>query len=124
MDFGASNHMVGITFLFSSYDTNTYTHKVSISNGKQLLVVGSNDVKVPNGTLNDVFHVQGMPINFLSIYRAYQKYCKFESWLDKYVLKDIKHNFKVVLIMMLVYISLLVLIDVKSTFLFLYSSCR
>ena len=37
-----------------------------------------------------------MPINLLSIYRACQKGFKFEAWPDKYVLKDINQNFKVV----------------------------
>ena len=37
-----------------------------------------------------------MPINLLSIYRACQKGYKFEAWPDKYALKDINHNFKVV----------------------------
>ena len=46
--------------------------------------------------MEDDFHVQGMPINFLSIYRVGWKGYKFEVWLGKYVLKYIKHNFKVV----------------------------
>ena len=44
-----------------------------------------------------MFHVQGIPINFVSIYHACEKgYLKFESWHDKYVLKDIKHNFEII----------------------------
>jgi len=95
MDFGASNHMSRTASLFSSYYTHKHTsQKFSIGDGKQLSVIGSRNVKVPNGTLEYVFHVQGMPINFLSIYRACQKGYKFEEWIDKYVLKDIKYNFK------------------------------
>ena len=42
--------------LFSSYDTNKLTsQKVSISDGKQVSIVGSSDVKFPNGTLNMFF---------------------------------------------------------------------
>ena len=37
-----------------------------------------------------------MTINFLSIYRTCQKGYKFEAWPNKYVWKDIKHNFKIV----------------------------
>ena len=44
-------------------------------------------INVANGTLEDVFHVENMPINLLYIYHACQK---------GYVLKDINHNFKVV----------------------------
>ena len=36
-----------------------------------------------------------MPINLLSIYCACQKAYKFEAWPSRYVLKDIKNNFKI-----------------------------
>jgi hypothetical protein len=39
-----------------------------------------------------VFHVEGMPIDFLYVYRACQKWYKFEAWLDRYVLKDNNNN--------------------------------
>jgi hypothetical protein len=45
----------------------------SLGDGKQLDVIGSSNVQVTNGQLEDVFHVQNMPINLLSIYRACQK---------------------------------------------------
>jgi hypothetical protein len=97
MDSGASNHMTGTASLFTSYDNNKHTtQKVSISDGKQLSVVGSGNIQVPNGVLEDVFHVEGMPINLLSVYHACQKGYKFEAWPDRYVLKDIKNNFKIV----------------------------
>jgi hypothetical protein len=42
--------------------------KVLISVGNNLLVVGSSNVDVPNGVLEDVFNVEGMPsICFLFI---------------------------------------------------------
>ena len=69
---------------------------MSIGNGKQLDVIGFGNVKVTNGQLEDVFHVQNMPINLLPIYRACQKGYKFEVWPNKYVLKVINQNFKVV----------------------------
>ena len=97
MDSGASKHMTGDASLFSTYDNNTHTsQKVSIGDGKQLSVIGSGNVNVSNGTLESVFHVKDMPINLLSVYRACQNGFKFEAWPDKYVLKDIKNNFKVV----------------------------
>jgi hypothetical protein len=37
-----------------------------------------------------------MPINLLSVYHACQKGYKFEAWPNRYVLKDIKNNFKIV----------------------------
>ena len=37
-----------------------------------------------------------MPINLLFIYFPCEKGYKFEAWPDKYVLKDISHNFKLV----------------------------
>ena len=73
MDYGASNHMFGTTYLFNSHGNKNYTeHKVSISDGNHILVLGFGNVNVPNGTLEDLFHVQGIPINLLSIYRACQ----------------------------------------------------
>ena len=97
MDFGASKHMTRNDSLFTSYDNNKHSsQKVSIGDGKQLDVIGSDNVKVTNGQLEDVFHVQNVPINSLSIYHACQKEYKFEAWPDKYVLKDINQNFKVV----------------------------
>ena len=58
MDFGASNHMTGTTYLFTSYDTNKHTtQKVPVNDGKYLSIVGFGDVKVPNDTLEDVFPV-------------------------------------------------------------------
>jgi len=97
MDSSASNHMYGIASLFSSYDIHKHTsQKISIGDDKQLSVVGSSNVKVLNGTLEDVFHVHSISINFFSIYCVRQKGYTFEAWIDKYVLKDIKHNFKVV----------------------------
>ena len=72
------------------------SHKVSIGDGKQLSITGSGNINVANGQLKDVFHVENMPINLLSIYRACRKGYKFEAWPNKYVLKDINHNFKVV----------------------------
>jgi hypothetical protein len=96
MDYGASNHMFS-TSLFYSYDTHKHTsHKVYISDGNKILVVHSGNAKVPNDTLEYVFHVHDMPINIISIYRSCQKGYEFEAWPDKYALKDIKHKFKVV----------------------------
>ena len=46
------------------------SQKVSIGDGKQLSVIGSSNINVANGQLEDVFHVETMPINFLSIYLA------------------------------------------------------
>jgi hypothetical protein len=83
--------------LFTSYDNNKHSsQKMSIGDGKQLDVIGPGNVQVTNGQLEDVFHVENMPINLLSIYHACQKGYKFEVWLDKYVLKNINQNFKVV----------------------------
>ena len=88
--------MTATTYLFTSYDTKRLTtHKVSISDGKQLSIIGHSNIKVTNGTLEDLFHVQVIPINLLYIY-ACQKGYKFEAYPDKYVLKDINHNFKIV----------------------------
>ena len=71
MNSSASNHMFGIAYLFNSYDTEKYTqYKVSISDGNDLSILGSCSVNVPNGTLEDVFHVQVSHINFISIYCA------------------------------------------------------
>ena len=71
MDFGASKHMTGNAFLFTSYDNNKHiSQKVSIGDGKQLSVIGSVNINVSNGQLEDVFHVENMPINLISIYRA------------------------------------------------------
>jgi hypothetical protein len=47
--------------------------------------------------LEDVFHVEGMPINLLSIYCACQKGYKFDAWTNRYVLKDINNDFKIIL---------------------------
>ena len=97
MDSGAFKHMTGNASLFTSYDNRKHiSQKVSIGDGKQLSVIGSGNVNVTNGQLEDVFHVEHMPINLLSIYHACQKGFKFEAWPDKYVLKDINQNFKVV----------------------------
>jgi len=71
-------------------------HKFSIGDDNFFFVVGSGNIQVPNGILEDIFHVQGMPINFLSIFCACQKGYMFKAWPNKYVLKDIKHNFKLV----------------------------
>ena len=93
----ASKHMNGNASLFTSYDNNKHiSQKVSIEDGKQLFVIGSGNINVANGQLEDVFHVENMPINLLPIYCACQKGYKFEAWPNKYVLKDTHHNFKVV----------------------------
>jgi hypothetical protein len=66
LDLGASNHMTGNASLFTSYDKEKHlAQKVSISDGNNISVVGFGNVDVPNGVLEDVFHVEGMPINFL-----------------------------------------------------------
>ena len=97
MDSGASKHMTGDASLFTSYDNRKHiSQKVSIGDGKQLSVIGSGNVNVTNGQLEDVFHVEHMPIKLLSIYRPCQKGFKFEAWPHKYVVKDINQNFKVV----------------------------
>lgn len=97
MDSGASRHMTGNASLFTSYDTNKHSsQKVSIGDGKQLSVIGSGNINIANGQLEDVFHVQNMPNNLLSIYRACQKGFKFESWPNKYVPKDVDQNYKVI----------------------------
>ena len=97
LDSGASNHMTSFAYLFNSYETKKHTtQKVYISDSNHLSVLGYGDVNVPNSTFEDVFHVQGIPINLLSIFHACQKVYKFESWPDKYKLKDIKHCFKIV----------------------------
>ena len=71
MDFGSSKDMTGNASLFTSYDTNKHSsQKFSIDDGKQLSIIGSGNINVANGQLEDVFHVQSMPINLLSIYRA------------------------------------------------------
>ena len=97
MDSGASEHMTGDASLFTPYENHKHiSQKVSIGDGKQLSVIGSSNVNVTNGQLEDVFHVEHMPINLIFIYRADQKGFKFEAWPNKYVLKDINQNFKVV----------------------------
>ena len=97
MDFGESKHMTGDASLFTSYDNHkNISQKFFIGDGKQLSVIGSDNVNVTSGQLEDVFHVEHIPINILSIYRACQKWFKFEAWLDKYVVKYINQNFKVV----------------------------
>ena len=59
MDYGASNHMSSTNYLFNTYDTKKHTQQnVSIIYGNHVLVLGSCSVNVPNGTLEDVFHVQ------------------------------------------------------------------
>ena len=74
MDYGASKHMTDKASFFTSYDDNKRSsQKVSIGDGKQLDVIGSGNVKVTNGQLENVFHVQNMPTNLLSIYHACQK---------------------------------------------------
>ena len=80
IDSGSSNHMNGSFSLFTSFDSNRNTsQKFSISDDQYLLVMGYGNVKVHNGTLEDVFHVQGTLINFLSIYCASPKSYKFKS---------------------------------------------
>ena len=97
MDSGASKHMTSDASLFTSYDNHKHiSQKVSIGDGKQLFVIDSGNVNVTNGQLEDIFHVEHMPINLISIYCAHQKGFKFEACPDKYVLKDINKNFKVV----------------------------
>ena len=99
MYFGASNHMISLTSLFSYYDTKKNTHhKIYVSDGNHLLVLGSDNVGlgVPNGTFENGFHVQGIPNNLLFIYRACQQCYKFEPWIDKYVLKNINQHSKLV----------------------------
>jgi hypothetical protein len=46
--------------------------------------------------LEDVFHVEDMPINLIFVYHSSQKGYKFEAWPNRYVLKDIKNEFKIV----------------------------
>jgi hypothetical protein len=70
--------------------------KVSISHGDNISIVGFNNVDVPNGVLEDVFHVEGMPNNFIFICQDYKKRYKFEAWLNRYVLKYINNGFKIV----------------------------
>ena len=80
MDSVVSNHVFGTTYLFNSYDTKKHTtHKIPISDGSHLSMLRSCSANVPKGTLKDVFHIQGMPIKFLSIYSACKKGYKFES---------------------------------------------
>ena len=84
MDSGASKHMTSDASLFTSYDNRKHiSQKFFISNGKQLSIIGFGNVNVTNGQLEDVFHVERMPINLLSIYCACQKGFKFEAWPDK-----------------------------------------
>jgi hypothetical protein len=64
MDSGASKHMMENTSLFTSYDNHKHSsQKVSIGDGKQIDIIGFGNVQVTNGQLEDVFHVQNMPIN-------------------------------------------------------------
>ena len=73
MDSSASKHMIGIASLFTSYGNNKHSSQnVSIGDGKQLSVIEYGNVNVANGQLEDVFHVENMPINFISIYCACQ----------------------------------------------------
>ena len=71
MDFGASRNMTRDAFLFTSYDNHKHiSQKISIGDGKQFSIIGFGNVNVTNGQLEDVFHVEHMPINLLSIYHA------------------------------------------------------
>jgi len=83
--------------LLTSYDKEKHqTQKISIRVGNNVSVIGSGDVDVPNGVLEDVFHVHEMPINLLFVYRACKKGYKFEAWHDIYVPKHIDQGFKIV----------------------------
>ena len=88
MDSGASKHMTGDASLFTSYDNHKHiSQKISIGDGKQLPAIGSSNVNVTNGQLEDVFHVEHMPINLLSIYHACQKGLNLKYGLTNMFLK-------------------------------------
>ena len=117
--------MSGTTSLFNTFDTKNHTQrKVSISDGNNISLLGSGTDNVPSGTLKEVFHVQWMPTNLISIYCECEKGYKFEAWPNKYVLKDIKHNLKIVssslVDHMLDYKSLMVFNSSKNQHFYLY----
>ena len=65
MDFGASKLMTGDASLFTSYDNRKHIcQKVSIGDGKQLSVIGSGNVNVTNGQLEEVFMLNTCPLSY------------------------------------------------------------
>jgi hypothetical protein len=90
IDSGASDHMTGISPLFSSYNPCSGKDKVRIADGSLLLVLGKWSVSIiPSMTLAFVFHVPNLAANLLSIARItielnccvifYSYYCFFQD---------------------------------------------
>jgi hypothetical protein len=70
IDFGASDHMIGMSHLFSSYNPCSGGDKVRIADGSLSHVLGKGFVSVtPSMTLASVLHVPNLAANLLSIAR-------------------------------------------------------
>jgi hypothetical protein len=90
IDSGASDHMTGMSPLFSSYNPSSGRDKVRIAGGSLSPILGKGSVLVtPSMTLTSVLHVPNLVANLLSIARIiielncrvifYSYYCFFQD---------------------------------------------
>jgi transposase InsO family protein len=90
IDSGASDHMTGISSLFSSYKLCSNREKVRIANGSLSSVSGKGSISVsPSMSLSSVLHIPDFAANLLSIARItrelncraifYSDYCFFQD---------------------------------------------
>jgi hypothetical protein len=72
IDFGAFDHMIGMSPLFSSYNPCSGRDKVRIADGSLSPVSGKGSVSVtPSMTLAFVLHIPNLAANLLSITRNF-----------------------------------------------------
>jgi hypothetical protein len=75
---------------------NIKVSKVTIGDDSTLPVSGCGTVQIDNAQYKDVLHVPRVGPNLLSIYCITHTNKKVEFWPDRWVVKDINDNFKVV----------------------------
>ena len=111
IDYGATNHMIGCSKIFSSYGPCASSKKVKLADRSFSAIVGMGTIKLTSLiTLHDVLHVPNWSCNLLSIseftfdhqYRAnfYSSYCEFQKLTTGRMIGSAKKKMGSIILMM------------------------
>lgn len=95
VDSRATRHMTKYRHLFSDYNNQHRNEKISIGDDSTLLVYGFGTAVVDNAKFGNVLDVLGLD-QISSVYCVTHTNKKVKLWLDRWGVKDISGEFKVV----------------------------
>ncbi|RDX67842.1 hypothetical protein CR513_53233, partial [Mucuna pruriens] len=90
IDSGASDHISGNEFVFSSISSPKFPHFISLANGSKMMSQGVGQVSLSSSiSLNSVFYIPKCPYNLISLNQLTRSLnCSVTFYVDSFVIQD------------------------------------